>query len=173
MSKTQIVEPWHPDLVSKEFLNNLFSGRAKYEARRYVEKNPKEVRGVPATFHEGDWVYEKSKPAVHGVILETYLTERWVNREREGGTPSLRSRPYQYELSCLVKWVPKSRPKDSQPETVIVSAAGLKSLTDQIKTLENKLKRYTVNGTMLAKYYEEHKKQDSTISQYATVTTEG
>lgn len=163
--KVEIVEAWHPDIISKDFVSNLFSGKNKYEAKRYVEKNPCDVRGAPVAFVAGEWVGHKNK-TIQGVVLETYLTERWVNKD---GKYSLKGRPHQYELSCLVKWAPKLRPKNSLPETEIISATSLKSISTQIKLLESKLKVYTSNSEKLSKYYEEHLREE----KYVTTTTEG
>lgn len=162
LKRPMIVEPWHPDLLSRKFIEELFSGLTTNESRRFIEVNPSDIRGNPPLIKVGEIV--KSKSPQNGVVLETYLVERWLNRK--GGTWSadqiIAARPNSYEQHCLVKWLPKKRLKDTFSEALIVPASSLQSISKEVDALRakteaslKKLKALEEGSDILASYYKE------------------
>jgi hypothetical protein len=168
MKRPTIVEPWHPDILSRKFLDDMFAGRM--DARRYIDINPNDMRGLPVMVKPGNIVkMRRSSGSAMGVVLETYLAEVWQNRNTE---KIAQARPQAYDLMCMIKWTAKRRTKaEAGIDAEMISAGMLTVVSDEskqlkvkIQELQKKLLQVESSFGALNEYYAEFIKSETAVN---------
>ena len=140
IQRPTIVEPWHPDLLSKKFFEELF--KSNMNGNRFIEINPTDVRGLNGgtskpPFNVGEIIKTRKTNSEFGVILETYLVEKW---NIQSINDPIKARPYSYDLMCVIKWANKNIFKlDKKQETQIVPFGTIQSASSEIQSLKLKI----------------------------------